>query len=105
MRIAENEEGSEMADVARLSATVYGRVQGVYFRYFVRNVARMLSLKGYVRNLASGDAVEVQAEGEKQQLHVLLEQLKMGPPGAWVKKVEVDWSDYSGQFTDFSIRY
>jgi len=94
-----------MADMARLSATVYGRVQGVFFRYFVRNEARGLGLKGYVRNLASGDAVEVQAEGEKPQLDRLLEQLKVGPPGAWVKRVEIDWSDYSGQFTNFSIRY
>jgi len=95
----------EMADIARLSATVYGRVQGVYFRYFVRNIARELSLKGYVCNLASGDAIEVQAEGEKPQLDRLLEQLKMGPQEAWVKRVEVDWSDYSGQFDNFSIRY
>jgi acylphosphatase len=80
-------------------------VQGVYFRYFVRNVARNLSLKGCVRNLASGDAVEVQAEGEKPQLDRLLEQLKAGPPGAWVKSVDVDWADYSGQFEDFRIRY
>lgn len=94
-----------MADMARLSATVYGRVQGVFFRYFVRNEARGLGLKGYVRNLASGDAVEVQAEGEKPQLDRLLEQLKVGPPGAWVKRVEIDWSDYSGQFTNFSISY
>jgi len=94
-----------MADMARLSATVYGRVQGVYFRYFVRNIARELGLKGYVRNLGSGDAVEVQAEGEKSQLDRLLEQLKVGPPGAWVKRVEIDWSAYSGQFTNFSIRY
>lgn len=94
-----------MAGLVCLSATVYGRVQGVYFRYFVRNVARNLSLKGCVRNLASGDAVEVQAEGEKPQLDSLLEQLKAGPPGAWVKRVEVDWSDYSGQFEDFRIRY
>ena len=95
----------KITDAAHLSATAYGRVQGVYFRYFVRNVARKLSLKGYVRNLASGDAVEVQAEGEKLQLNKLLEQLKVGPPGAWVKSVEIDWSDYSGQFTDFSVRY
>jgi acylphosphatase len=105
MKIAENEEGNEMADMACLSVTVCGRVQGVYFRYFVRNIARRLGLKGYVCNLASGDAVEVQAEGEKQQLYRLLEQLKVGPPGAWVKKVEVYWSDHSGQFTDFSVRY
>ena len=98
-------QNDKIADAAYLSATVYGRVQGVYFRYFVRNIARKLGLKGYVRNLASGDAVEVQAEGEKLQLDKLLEQLKVGPPGAWVKKVEIDWSDYSDQFTDFGVRY
>lgn len=94
-----------MADVAHLSATVYGRVQGVYFRHFVRNVARNIGLKGYVRNLASGDAVEVKAEGQKLQLDRLLEQLKIGPPGAWVKRVEIDWSGYTGQFDSFTIRY
>jgi len=98
-------EKDEMADVAHLSATVYGRVQGVYFRYFIQNVARRLGLKGYVRNIASGDAVEVQAEGEKQQLDKLLEQLKVGPPRARVERVEVKWADYSGQFDDFSVRY
>jgi acylphosphatase len=94
-----------MADMAHFSAAVYGRVQGVYFRYFVRNEARKLGLTGYVRNLASGDAIEVQAEGEKLQLDKLLVQLKTGPPEAWVKKVEIDWSDYSGQFDGFRIRY
>jgi acylphosphatase len=94
-----------MADAARLSATVYGRVQGVYFRYFVRSVARKLGLKGYVRNLASGDAVEIEAEGEKPQLDRLLKELKTGPPGASVKRVQTDWSEYTGQFDNFTIRY
>jgi acylphosphatase len=94
-----------MNSAAHLSATVYGRVQGVYFRYFVRNVARELGLKGCVRNLTSGDAVEVTAEGEKPQLDRLLEQLKTGPPGALVNRVEADWSDYTGRFDDFGIRY
>jgi acylphosphatase len=94
-----------MAGAACLYATVYGRVQGVYFRYFVRNVARKLGLKGYVRNLASGDAVEIKAEGEKPQLDRLLEELKTGPPGASIKRVETDWSEYTGQFDNFTIRY
>jgi acylphosphatase len=94
-----------MADWARLSATVYGRVQGVYFRYFVRNVARNLGLTGYVRNLASGDTVEIKAEGQKPQLDSLLEQLEIGPAGARVRRIEVDWSGYTGQFDDFNIRY
>jgi acylphosphatase len=94
-----------MAQEAYLSARVYGRVQGVYFRYFVREVAKALQLKGYARNLPSGDAVEIQAEGEKQQLEKLVEQLKTGPPGARVEKVETNWSEYSGQFNNFYIRY
>jgi acylphosphatase len=94
-----------MADVACLSATIYGRVQGVYFRYFVRTVARDLGLKGYVRNLASGDAVEVKAEGQKPQLDKLLEQLKAGSPGARVKGLDIDWSACTERFDDFSIRY
>jgi acylphosphatase len=103
--MTEMAEKDEMADVAHLSATVYGRVQGVFFRYFVRDVARRLGLKGYVRNLASGDAVEVQAEGEKRQLNKLLGQLKVGPPGARVERVEVKRANYSGRFDDFSVRY
>jgi acylphosphatase len=68
-------------------------------------VARDLGLKGYVRNLVSGDAVEVKAEGQKPQLDKLLEQLKIGPPGAWVKRVEIDWSVCTGRFDNFAIRY
>lgn len=94
-----------MANAVRLFVTVQGRVQGVSFRYFVRNVARELGLKGYVRNLASGDAVQIEAEGEKSRLDRLLEQLKTGPAGAWVEKVDIDWSDCTGQFDNFGIRY
>jgi len=94
-----------MANLARLSAIVYGRVQGVYFRYFVRTEARKLGLGGYVRNLAAGNAVEVQAEGEKTRLDRLLEQLKVGSPAARVDRIKTDWSDYSGQYTDFNITY
>jgi len=94
-----------MTEMAHISATVYGRVQGVLFRSFARNVARNLGLKGYARNLISGDAVEVQAEGDKQQLERLVGYLKIGPSSARVERVEVDWAGYSGRFTDFDIRY
>ena len=94
-----------MAEMAHLSVKIYGRVQGVFFRHFVQNAARKLDLKGYVRNLSSGDAVEVQTEGNKQELGKLIKQLKIGPPGAQIRKVETNWSAYSGQFTTFGIRY
>ncbi|MBN2186063.1 MAG: acylphosphatase [Dehalococcoidia bacterium] len=94
-----------MTQKVHLSAKAYGRVQGVSFRYFVRDVAKTLGLKGYAHNLPGGDAVEVQAEGEKQQLDKLVEQLEIGPLGARVRKVEIIWTDYSGQFSDFDIRH
>ena len=94
-----------MAEFVHLSVEVYGRVQGVFFRYFVQNIAKNWGLNGYVRNLPSGNAVEVEAEGDREQLDRLLKELKMGPPGARVKEVEAKWSSYSGQFTDFRIRY
>lgn len=94
-----------MAETAHLSAKVCGRVQGVFFRSFVQHAARNLGLKGYVRNLPGGDAVEVKAEGDKQQLERLVEQLKIGPPGARVARIETNWLDYSDEFSDFNIQY
>ena len=91
--------------MVHLSARVHGRVQGVFFRYFVSDLAKEAGLVGYVRNLPSGDAVEVQAEGDKQELEKLVEKLKKGPPGARVDRVEISWSECSGQFSSFGIRY
>ena len=93
-----------MTDAASLQATVYGRVQGVYFRVFTSRHAAELGLTGYVRNLPDWKAVEVQAEGERNNLERLIEHIKVGPPGAKVERVETEWSGYTGSYPDFSIR-
>ena len=94
-----------MGDLASLQAMVYGRVQGVYFRNFTSRCADELGLTGYVRNMSGGKAVEVQAEGERSKLEKLLGYLKVGPPGATVERVETTWTEYSGSFSRFNIRY
>jgi len=94
-----------VADLASVQATVYGRVQRVYFRDFTSRQARELGLTGYVRNLPDGKAVEVQAEGEKNKLARLIDHLKVGPPRAIVEKVVINWSEYTGSYSNFSIRY
>ena len=94
-----------MADLASVQATVYGRVQGVFFRSFVSRQATQLGLTGYVRNLPDGRAVGVHAEGERRQLEELISDLKIGPPGAKVQKVDTNWSEYSGSYSHFGIRY
>ena len=74
-----------------LHAIVSGRVQGVGFRFFVEDKAVCLGLRGWVRNLRSGQ-VEVLASGEKEDLEELLSALKRGPGLSRVTEVEVDWS-------------
>ena len=94
-----------MADLASVHVVVYGLVQGVFFRAFVSELAAELSLTGYVRNLPGGDAVEVQAEGERKQLEKLIDYVKVGPPGAIVVRVVTNWSEYSGHYSRFRISY
>ena len=94
-----------MTDLAAVKAIVYGRVQGVFFRAFTSGQARELGLTGYVRNLPDWKTVEVQAEGERNKLEKLIDRLKVGPPGAKVEKVETKWSEYTGSYSDFNIKY
>ena len=94
-----------MNDLAAIQAIVYGHVQGVFFRAFVSRRATGLGLTGYVRNLPGGNAVEVQAEGEKKQLEKLIGYLKIGPPAAKVEKVLTSWSEHTGNYNSFEVSY
>ena len=93
-----------MSDVTSIQAIVYGHVQGVFFRAFVSRRAIELGLTGYVRNLPER-TVEVQAEGKRKQLEKLIDYLKIGPPAAKVENVVTKWSEYTGNYSSFSIRY
>jgi len=93
-----------MTDLVSVQAVVCGYVQGVFFRAFVAEWANELGLTGYVRNLRGG-TVEVLAEGERKQVEKLIGYLKVGPPGARVEKVVTNWSEYTGGYSGFRIRY
>jgi acylphosphatase len=67
---------------------VSGRVQGVGFRWFVRQAAcEAGELTGRVRNLADG-RVEVEVAGDGARLEVFRERLRQGPSGARVTGLE-----------------
>jgi acylphosphatase len=87
----------------RLHAMVVGRVQGVSFRYYVLEQAAQLDLLGWVRNRWNG-AVEVTAEGSRQNLEVLLQALRDGPPMASVTDINIEWLPYTGEFISFEVR-
>ena len=94
-----------MSQQACLHAVVHGLVQGVNFRYFVMRHATELGLTGYVRNVFLDSTVEVVAEGMRDKLEQLSRYLEAGPRAARVKRVDVDWSEYGGEFTRFEVRF
>ena len=91
-----------MTAPSRIKITVSGLVQGVGFRYFTYRVASKLSLNGYVQNKNDG-SVEVVAEGDRSKLLMLVEELRIGPPGASVDNFRVRWENPQNDLKDFKI--
>jgi acylphosphatase len=72
--------------VATVHLEVVGRVQGVGFRWFVRETARRAGLAGWVRNHDDG-RVEIAASGSQAAINELTTVARTGPPGAHVERV------------------
>lgn len=87
-----------------LHLTIYGRVQGVWFRASTREQAQILGVSGWVRNKADG-AVEVFTQGSQQSVDRLLQWCRQGPPGAYVERVDVEDAVRDDGIEGFSIRY
>lgn len=86
----------------RLTIKIFGRVQGVGFRYGAKRQAEKLKLTGFVRNEAGG-AVYLEAEGEPDVLEKLLTWCKSGPWLARVDKINFNYSDNLKGFTRFDV--
>jgi acylphosphatase len=88
----------------RAEILLTGLVQGVGFRYFVTRHAERLGLKGYTRNLYSGE-VEIVVEGERYKIEELISEVKTGPSHAHVNKCRVEWAESKNEFTTFGVKY
>ena len=67
---------------------ITGLVQGVFFRAWTAEQARLGSVNGWVRNCQDG-SVEAHLEGELNAVRWLIDKLAYGPKGARVDNVEV----------------
>ena len=77
-------------------------MQGVFFRREISFLARQLGVTGWTRNLSDG-SVEVVAEGDKEAIDKLIQFCRVGPSGARVRNVSVEWEDFKGEFRGFRI--
>ena len=87
-----------------LEIRIFGRVQGVSFRFFAKRKAIEHSISGYVMNLPDG-SVKTVAFGRKENLERFVSELKKGPSLAKVDSIETNEiiSDEIPQ--NFQIRY
>lgn len=89
----------------RLFLKVSGSVQGVNYRWYVREKSCDLGLVGWVKNCTNG-AVELLAEGSKDDLNKLKELCKQGPKYAKIENLEERWKTINHlSFDKFEIIY
>ena len=77
---------------------ISGKVQGVGFRYWMKNLANKNNINGWVKNKMSGD-VEALIIGEEKDVQKLIKLCEIGPSSATIININVnDYEhDYSKQ--------
>ncbi|MGQ9858470.1 MAG: acylphosphatase [Thermodesulfobacteriota bacterium] len=93
-----------MQRLAQGHVWISGRVQGVFFRHNTQQQALMRGISGWVRNLPDG-RVEAVFQGERTKVEEMLRWCQQGPPGAWVREVEVRWEEPDPALKGFRIAY
>jgi acylphosphatase len=81
---------------------ITGRVQGVAFRAWTRQVAQRLGLTGWVRNEPDGSVVAL-LSGPDAAVSDMLERLWQGPPSASVADVQRLPVEATENLPDFRI--
>ena len=81
---------------------ITGKVQGVWFRDFVRKTANNLGLNGCVKNNPDG-SVSAAVEGEEGVINRLIDKIKIGSPLSKVEDVQVNWQTFENKFNSFKI--
>lgn len=66
----------------------FGKVQGVWFRYFCKKTADTLAIKGWVKNELDG-SVSIKAVGNKESLEKFFFWCTEGSPLAEVARTEI----------------
>jgi len=83
---------------------IAGKVQGIFFRDFVRKKASALGVVGYVRNLKNGD-VEVVASGDEKKLKELEKECRKGPFMSNVTNLKLEDIELDEIFEEFVVRF
>ena len=87
-----------------LKIIITGRVQGVGFRFFLRQKAQLLDIKGYARNNSNGSLEVVAQSDNKDNLKNFLKECNRGPILASVSNVDISEEEDERAYTFFDIK-
>lgn len=88
----------------RMTVSISGQVQGVGFRFSTVREASRYEVTGYVKNEPDG-TVRVVAEGRRAELEEFFKGLITSSVGGFVRDTDIAWSDETGEFDAFGIKY
>jgi len=83
---------------------IFGLVQGVGMRAFIKNIADQFKIFGYVKNLLDG-SVEVLLQGKEVIIDRIIDQIEIGPASATVSKINIVYQKPEPIYKVFSILY
>lgn len=93
-----------MQEKIRIVFKIYGLVQGVGFRYFIKSQAKIFSIYGFARNQEDG-SVFIDAEGKISDLEKFSGQCQKGPAISRVEKVEQEIKKNLINYQKFIIKF
>jgi len=67
---------------------VFGTVQGMFFRNFIKEHAQKRKVKGYIRNKEDG-SVEAWLEGDSRAVQEMIELCKKGPEHSVINRLDI----------------
>ncbi|MDN5341629.1 MULTISPECIES: acylphosphatase [Oceanotoga] len=82
---------------------VYGRVQGVGFRFYIKTQANKYNINGYIKNLIDG-SVEIVAQGQESDLNSFKASIIRGNGFSRVENIEEERFSEKN-FSLFSVKY
>lgn len=88
---------------ARAHVIVTGILKGLFIKSAVKSKARMLSVKGWIRNNTESE-MEAVLEGEKQDIDELINFLRNGPNNAVVYNFDLKWEDPKDDMEGFEVK-
>jgi len=80
----------------------HGRVQGVGFRYFTKQLARKYNIKGCVKNKFDG-TVELIINEQSSNINTFLEEIKKG--NGFMRIEDIEKYEYESNAVEFKVKY